>query len=430
MFLPSSALLSREYNELLEKYEEEKEIGSEHEEKECVTEKNKDVEEAPDKDDTKVENCEAEQEEALFDPPLYKQRYNVVTDIINSFKAKIVIDMGCSEGQFIGRIKHCPTVEKCIGIDVDRTVLESNKHRLNPLTIEYLLKREVPLTLSLYNGSISDPDVRFRGVDVIACIEVIEHLYDETLDQVPHALFGVLAPKVIIITTPNSEYNVLFKHFSGMRHWDHKFEWTRKEFESWCSNIVKEYPYNVEYSGIGDPPASSDVGHCSQMAVFTCRVKDEISNTNEYKEKIEKTDSRDSKYDLVYEVEYPYEDLEKNRSARVISETDYIINHYFSDVSDETEEVFTRSIPIDELLTYPGLKKFNLSKEQFVKEVEEKYQVSSDESNILASFKLSDFMRESWYSDGSDEFDIDGDYSSIANHAEVLSDDDEENWDI
>ena len=34
--------------------------------------------------------------------------------------------------------------------------------------------------------------------------------------------------------------------------------------------MAKKYCYNVEYGGVGDSPnESADLGHCSQIAVFT-----------------------------------------------------------------------------------------------------------------------------------------------------------------
>lgn len=37
----------------------------------------------------------------------------------------------------------------------------------------------------------------------------------------------------MIISTPNSEFNSLLPGLKGFRHSDHKFEWTRAEFNSW-----------------------------------------------------------------------------------------------------------------------------------------------------------------------------------------------------
>ena len=46
-------------------------------------------------------------------------------------------------------------------------------------------------------------------------------------------VFGFMAPVSVIVTTPNSEYNPLLPGLVGFRHYDHKFEWTRAEFQTW-----------------------------------------------------------------------------------------------------------------------------------------------------------------------------------------------------
>lgn len=61
----------------------------------------------------------------------------------------------------------------------------------------------------------------------------IEHLYPEDLTNFPYSVFGFIQPKIAIVTTPNADFNVLFDNMTGFRHWDHKFEWTRSQFEDW-----------------------------------------------------------------------------------------------------------------------------------------------------------------------------------------------------
>jgi len=69
----------------------------------------------------------------------------------------------------------------------------------------------------------------------------IEHLEAPVLSLLPDSLFGTLNPKVIIVTTPNADFNVLFPNLTGYRHWDHKFEWTRIEFKSWYKSLTYHY---------------------------------------------------------------------------------------------------------------------------------------------------------------------------------------------
>jgi hypothetical protein len=45
-------------------------------------------------------------------------------------------------------------------------------------------------------------------------------------------IFGETKPRLMIVTTPNVEFNVRFESLPAgrMRHGDHRFEWTRAEF--------------------------------------------------------------------------------------------------------------------------------------------------------------------------------------------------------
>lgn len=61
----------------------------------------------------------------------------------------------------------------------------------------------------------------------------IEHLYPDVLDAFPYNIFCYVHPKLVIVTTPNAEFNILFKDFKKFRHYDHKFEWTREQFQDW-----------------------------------------------------------------------------------------------------------------------------------------------------------------------------------------------------
>ena len=49
-------------------------------------------------------------------------------------------------------------------------------------------------------------------------IEVVEHLEADVLAQFPAVLFGHYRPRVVVMTTPNSEFNVVFgPDFTGFR---------------------------------------------------------------------------------------------------------------------------------------------------------------------------------------------------------------------
>lgn len=82
-------------------------------------------------------------------------------------------------------------------------------------------------------------------------------------------MFKEAKPKSIIITTPNIEYNANYQGlFPGaMRHGDHRFEWTREEFETWAEKTAGNYGYSVKFEGIGE--ADIKYGCPTQMAVFS-----------------------------------------------------------------------------------------------------------------------------------------------------------------
>ena len=59
-----------------------------------------------------------------------------------------------------------------------------------------------------------------------------------------------------------------FEHLDarGLRHDDHRFEWTRSEFEAWAGGISERFGYSVEISGVG--PVDPVHGPPTQLAVF------------------------------------------------------------------------------------------------------------------------------------------------------------------
>jgi len=80
-------------------------------------------------------------------------------------------------------------------------------------------------------------------------------------------VFGDAKPGAVIVTTPNSEYNVVYEGLTGMRHPDHRFEWDRARFAQWSDAVAASYGYAVERAGIGAVDAA--FGTPTQMAVFT-----------------------------------------------------------------------------------------------------------------------------------------------------------------
>jgi hypothetical protein len=144
-----------------------------------------------------------------------------------------------------------------------------------------MARRETPLVVEAYAGCITKCDPKILNVDppiyAIIGIELIEHLDPEVLLGFERTVFGLIRPPLVILTTPNAEFNEVFKLRPGeFRHPDHRFEWTRDEMRDWCSKVCSQYPsYAFTLEGIADGPAETKaLGQVSQMAVFRKNASD------------------------------------------------------------------------------------------------------------------------------------------------------------
>jgi hypothetical protein len=50
------------------------------------------------------------------------------------------------------------------------------------------------------------------------------------------------------------------------RHKDHRFEWTRKQFQNWAGDVAQRFGYAVAFRAVGNEDA--EVGSPTQMGVF------------------------------------------------------------------------------------------------------------------------------------------------------------------
>ncbi|XP_014930528.1 small RNA 2'-O-methyltransferase [Acinonyx jubatus] len=210
-----------------------------------------------------------------FRPPLYKQRYFFVKDIVNQYKPKKVADLGCGNATLLCMLKFHSCVQELVGVDLlmDR-LLDWNSDKLSPSIGDHLGPRDLDLSIVLYRGSAVEKDSRLLGFDLITCIELIEHLDSEDLAKFPEVVFGYFSPGMVVISTPNSDFNPLFPA-STFRNSDHKFEWNQTQFQHWASNVAKLYSYTVEFTGVGAPPPwAKHVGYCTQIGIFKKKQPD------------------------------------------------------------------------------------------------------------------------------------------------------------
>lgn len=209
----------------------------------------------------------AEQQEAALEQPLslHQQRLEAVVDLLKQVGAKRVLDLGCGEGRLLRMLLPDPTFSDIVGLDISQRQLEiaARRLRLNRLP------DQVRDRITLLHGSLVYRDDRLAGYDAAALVEVIEHLDGPRLAALEKVVFTAAQPKTVIVTTPNREYNVRFPTLPAgqFRHADHRFEWTRAEFESWGKRIAETNGYHVRFAPLG--PVDEAVGGPSQMGVFT-----------------------------------------------------------------------------------------------------------------------------------------------------------------
>lgn len=209
------------------------------------------------------EETDAEKEDVVKETLHYK-RLKVVLDELISSDAKTIVDLGCGEGKLLRLLLKEKQFQKILGIDVSFRELEKANDRLRIQEMAPKQKERIELT----QGALTYRDKRLQGFDAAAIVEVIEHLDPNRLKAFERVVFEFAQPKTILLTTPNREYNDLFENMEAgqMRHADHRFEWTRNEFQTWANQVAERNGYKVLIKPIGE--VAEKVGAPSQMAVF------------------------------------------------------------------------------------------------------------------------------------------------------------------
>jgi 3' terminal RNA ribose 2'-O-methyltransferase Hen1 len=199
---------------------------------------------------------------------LNEQRLSTVLAVLKGSDARRVLDLGCGEGRLLSLLLAERSFEEIVGMDVSYRALEMASSRLR-------LDRMPPKQrerIRLIHGSLLYRDSRLTGFDAAAVVEVIEHLDPPRLAAFERVLFEFARPMTIVLTTPNVEYNVRWESMpsGATRHADHRFEWSRAQFQHWAEKMTQQFEYSVRFVGVGtnDP----EVGSPTQMAVFTRRA--------------------------------------------------------------------------------------------------------------------------------------------------------------
>ena len=214
--------------------------------------------------DSEVQLHDQEEERVERRIGLGEQRMEAVLEVLKGAGAARVLDLGCGDGRLLQAMLRDGSFERIVGVDVSYAVLERAARRLRLQEMSPKQRERIDLVQS----SLTYKDRQLQGYDAAAVVEVIEHLDPSRLDAFERALFGVARPGTVVLTTPNVEHNVRFEGLpaKSLRHRDHRFEWTRAEFETWARGVAERSGYAVRFQPVG--PENPEVGPPTQMAVF------------------------------------------------------------------------------------------------------------------------------------------------------------------
>jgi 3' terminal RNA ribose 2'-O-methyltransferase Hen1 len=195
--------------------------------------------------------------------PLAEQRRDAVLAALADADAARVLDLGCGGGALLAALVKDRRFTEIVGTDVSPRALDQAARRLR---LDRLPERQRD-RIKLWQSALTYRDDRLRGYDAAVLMEVIEHVDPPRLPALEAAVFGHARPRVVVVTTPNAEYNVHYEGLTGMRHSDHRFEWTRAEFRAWAAATASRTGYDVTFRPVGEEHETS--GAPTQLALFT-----------------------------------------------------------------------------------------------------------------------------------------------------------------
>jgi 3' terminal RNA ribose 2'-O-methyltransferase Hen1 len=205
-------------------------------------------------------------EERTLERPLSlnEQRLQTVLAALRASGAQSVVDLGCGEGRLLALLLGDRQFARIVGMDVSYRSLDIASERLK---LNRMPERQRE-RITLLHGSLMYRDRRLGGFDAAAVVEVIEHLDPPRLAAFERVVFEHARPGTVVVTTPNAEYNVRWPSLPAgqLRHRDHRFEWTRPQFETWAVRVAERCGYTVRFASVG--PVDDEVGSPTQMGIF------------------------------------------------------------------------------------------------------------------------------------------------------------------
>lgn len=224
--------------------------------------------------DDRTQQADDDDNELVAAPrPLVRLRHDAVLEVVRDLGPASIADLGCGSGALLDGLLKVQGVARVIGTEVSDVALSKAAKRLH---VESMTERQAD-RLTLLLSSLLYEDERLVDLDLAVLMEVIEHVDPDRLPAVVRNVFDAMRPRHVVITTPNSEYNVHYPGLvaGGFRHLDHRFEWTREQFQAWAHSVATTHGYQVGFRPVGD--VDPQVGPPTQMAVFSLSAPVEVS---------------------------------------------------------------------------------------------------------------------------------------------------------
>jgi len=151
------------------------------------------------------------------------QRISYALRQLKHYDAKTILELGCGNlSNGIKYIRMCDEFTSITGVDIDPIELEKG--------VTYMLEgTEYPRRIRVFTGDLTKPSKEWlpsphdKPPDAVVCLEVLEHLEEGTLIELPEAIFGMLQPGIAIISTPNEDYNIVLRRIFGKLSFNDKF---------------------------------------------------------------------------------------------------------------------------------------------------------------------------------------------------------------
>ncbi|KDE04710.1 hypothetical protein MVLG_04849 [Microbotryum lychnidis-dioicae p1A1 Lamole] len=162
-------------------------------------------------------------------------------------------------------------LRRVIGVDILRSSLQQAARVTDPEAggASPHASRWEECRVELYEGGLESYNQVFEGVEAMIATEVIEHLPPHLFDKFAKTILGMYQPRLVVVTTPNHEFNPYFIATSKsdedsnrfpdptgrtnrvFRDDDHQLEFTIDEFQSWAKKFAAENDYRVTFTGVG-----------------------------------------------------------------------------------------------------------------------------------------------------------------------------------